>query len=123
MMFFFALSVVFFFQAEDGIRDADVTGVQTCALPISQVQVFGGTPHAVRIELNSNALAAKGLTGNDISNALRAANVSSPQGTLSDGQTQRTVDANDALHEPAEFAQLVIAVKNGAPVRLSDVAK
>ena len=90
---------------------------------VAQVQVFGGTPHAVRIELNSNALAAKGLTGNDISNALRAANVSSPQGTLSDGQTQMTVDANDALHEPAEFAQLVIAVKNGAPVRLSDVAK
>ena len=90
---------------------------------VAQVQVFGGTPHAVRIDLNSNALAAKGLTGNDVSNALRAANVSSPQGTLSDGQTQMTVDANDALHEPAEFAQLVIAVKNGAPVRLSDVAK
>jgi len=89
---------------------------------VAQVQVFGGTPHAVRIDLNSNALAAKGLTGNDVSNALRAANVSSPQGTLSDGQTQMTVDANDALHEPAEFAQLVIAVKNGAPVRLSDVA-
>ena len=90
---------------------------------VAQVQVFGGTPHAVRIELDSNALAAKGLTGNDVSNALRAANVSSPQGTLSNGQTQMTVDANDALHEPAEFAQLVIAVKNGAPVRLSDVAK
>ena len=90
---------------------------------VAQVQVFGGTPHAVRIDLNSNALAAKGLTGNDVSNALRAANVSSPQGTLSDGHTQMTVDANDALHEPAEFAQLVIAVKNGAPVRLSDVAK
>jgi multidrug efflux pump len=90
---------------------------------VAQVQVFGGTPHAVRIELNSNALAAKGLTANDVSNALIAANVTSPQGTLSDGHTQMTVTANDALQDPAEFARLLIAVKNGAPVRLSDVAK
>ena len=90
---------------------------------VAQVQVFGGTPHAVRIELNSNALAAKGLTANDVSNALVAANVTSPQGTLSDGHTQMTVTANDALQDPAEFARLLIAVKNGAPVRLSDVAK
>jgi len=90
---------------------------------VAQVQVFGGTPHAVRIELNSSALAAKGLTANDVSNALIAANVTSPQGTLSDGHTQMTVTANDALQDPAEFARLLIAVKNGAPVRLSDVAK
>ena len=90
---------------------------------VAQVQVFGGTPHAVRIELNSSALAAKGLTANDVSNALIAANVTSPQGTLSNGQTQMTVTANDALQDPADFARLLIAVKNGAPVRLSDVAK
>jgi len=90
---------------------------------VAQVQVFGGTPHAVRIELDNNALAAKGLTANDVANALRAANVTSPQGTLSDGRTQMTVTASDGLHEPAEFARLLISVKNGTPVRLSDVAK
>jgi multidrug efflux pump len=90
---------------------------------VAQVQVFGGTPHAVRIELDNNALAAKGLTGNDVANALRAANVTSPQGTLSDGRTQMTVTASDSLREPAEFARLLISVKNGTPVRLSDVAK
>ena len=90
---------------------------------VAQVQVFGGTPHAVRIELDNGALAAKGLTTNDVANALRAANVTSPQGTLSDGRTQMTVSASDGLQTPAEFARLLISVKNGTPVRLSDVAR
>ncbi|MDE2156031.1 MAG: efflux RND transporter permease subunit [Xanthomonadaceae bacterium] len=90
---------------------------------VAQVQVFGGTPHAVRIELDSSALAAKGLTANDVANALRAANVTSPQGILSDGRTQMTVTATDGLRKPEEFAHLLIAMKNGTPVRLSDVAR
>ena len=90
---------------------------------VAQVQVFGGTPHAMRIELDNNALAAKGLTTNDVANALRAANVTSPQGTLSNGRTQMTVSASDGLQTPAEFARLLISVKNGTPVRLSDVAR
>ncbi|WP_114240173.1 efflux RND transporter permease subunit [Dyella sp. C9] len=90
---------------------------------VAQVQVFGGTPHAVRVELDINALAAKGLTANDVSNALIAANVTSPQGELSDGRTQMTVTANDGLRDAADFAKLLIATRNGAPVRLSDVAK
>jgi multidrug efflux pump len=90
---------------------------------VAQVQVFGGTPHAVRIELDNQSLAAKGLTANDVANALRAANVNSPQGILSDGRTQMTVTANDGLREPEDFAKLLISVKNGTPVRLSDVAR
>ena len=90
---------------------------------VAQVQVFGGTPHAVRIDLDTHALAAKGLTANDVSNALIAANVASPQGILSDGSSQMTVQANDALQEPGEFASLLIATNKGVPVRLSDVAR
>jgi len=90
---------------------------------VAQVQVFGGTPHAVRIELDNNALAAKGLTANDVANALRAANVTSPQGVLSNGRTQMTVSARDGLQQPEEFARLLISMKNGTPVRLSDVAR
>ncbi|GAA0887365.1 efflux RND transporter permease subunit [Rhodanobacter soli] len=90
---------------------------------VAQVQVFGGTPHAVRIELDTAALAAKSLTANDVANALRAANVTSPQGILSNGRTQMTVSASDGLQTPAEFARLLVSVKNGTPVRLSDVAK
>ena len=90
---------------------------------VAQVQVFGGTPHAVRVSLDVNALANKNLTANDVANALTAANVTSPQGTLTDGKTQMTVSANDALHSPEDFAQIIIASRNGIPVRLSDVAK
>ncbi|RDI99042.1 AcrB/AcrD/AcrF family protein [Dyella solisilvae] len=90
---------------------------------VAQVQVFGGTPHAVRVELDINALAAKGLTANDVRNALIAANVTSPQGILTDGQTQMTVTANDGLREAPDFANLLVSTHNGAPVRLSDVAK
>jgi multidrug efflux pump len=90
---------------------------------VAQVQVFGGTPHAVRVELDINALAAKNLTANDVRNALIAANVTSPQGILTDGRTQMTVTANDGLREAADFASVLVATRNGAPVRLSDVAK
>ncbi|TBR35943.1 MULTISPECIES: efflux RND transporter permease subunit [Dyella] len=90
---------------------------------VAQVQVFGGAPHAVRVELDNNALAAKGLTADNVTNALIAANVTSPQGMLTDGRTQMTVTANDSLHTPEEFGSLMIAVKNGVPVRLADVAK
>jgi multidrug efflux pump len=89
---------------------------------VAQVQVFGGTAHAVRIELDARALDAKGITSQDVANTLRAANVTSPQGTLSNGFTQMTVSANDALQTPKDFASLMIAVHNGVPVRLADVA-
>ncbi|WP_426690615.1 efflux RND transporter permease subunit [Rhodanobacter ginsengiterrae] len=89
---------------------------------VAQVTVSGGAPHAVRIVLNTGALSSRGITANDVANALRAANVTSPQGTLSNGATRMTVTANDALHSAGDFASLVIASRNGVPVRLSDVA-
>ena len=94
---------------------AQITGV-------AQVQVFGGAPHAVRVSLNNAALNAMGITANDVANALRAANVTSPQGTLSDGTRQMTVTANDSLQTASDFASLVIASHNSVPIRLADVA-
>ncbi|GLQ91428.1 efflux RND transporter permease subunit [Dyella acidisoli] len=89
---------------------------------VAQAQLIGGSPHAVRVSLNGAALTAKGLTSNDVANALRAANVASPQGIISDGMTQMTVTANDGLHTPADFGALVIANRKGVPIHLSDVA-
>ncbi|UJM92025.1 efflux RND transporter permease subunit [Rhodanobacter denitrificans] len=89
---------------------------------VAQVQVGGGTPHAVRIVLDTRALVGMGVTANDVANALRAANVSSPQGMLSNGVTRMTVSASDALHTVPDFAALVVASRNGVPVRLADVA-
>ncbi|TAL82663.1 MAG: efflux RND transporter permease subunit [Rhodanobacter sp.] len=125
------IPILFITMTSDGMQQSKLFDLADTVLKpalaqiegVAQVQVFGGTPHAVRIDLDNNALAAKGLTANDIANALRAANVTSPQGTLSDGVTQMTVTANDGLTTPAQFAHLLIAMKNGTPVRLSDVAK
>jgi multidrug efflux pump len=89
---------------------------------VAQVQVGGGTPRAVRVALNSAALAHAGVTANDVANALRAANVTSPQGVLVNGATQMTVSANDALQSVQDFASLVIASHNGVAIRLADVA-
>ena len=89
---------------------------------VAQIQVSGGTPHAVRIVLNTSALVGMGITANDVANTLRAANVTSPQGTLSNGFTRMTVSANDVLHTAQDFAALVVASHNGVPVRLADVA-
>jgi multidrug efflux pump len=88
---------------------------------VAQAQLIGGSPHAIRISLNTAALTAKGLTANDIANALRAANVASPQGILSDGVSQMMVTANDGLQTPRDFASLVIANQKGVPVQLSDL--
>jgi multidrug efflux pump len=88
---------------------------------VAQAQLIGGSPHAIRISLNNAALTAKGLTANDVANALRAANVASPQGILSDGTTQMTVTANDGLRTPKDFASLVIDTQKGVPVYLSDL--
>ncbi|MEO8746904.1 MAG: efflux RND transporter permease subunit [Rhodanobacter sp.] len=88
---------------------------------VADVQIGGGTPHAVRVELNTPALAHLGLTTNDVANALRAANVTAPLGTLSNGVTQMAI-ITDALRDPAQFASLVIAMRLGVPIRLADVA-
>src|SRR5690242_13478046 len=89
---------------------------------VSDVDVAGGATPAVRVDINLRALNSMGLSPDQLRNALTAANVTSPQGFLSDGRTTMAVSANDSLHTAAEFAELVIAVKNGVPVRLSDVA-
>ncbi|MFC4820103.1 efflux RND transporter permease subunit [Dokdonella ginsengisoli] len=90
---------------------------------VSDVEVAGGATPAVRVDLNLRALNAMGLSPDQLRNALVAANVTSPQGFLSDGKTTMAVIANDALHTAAEFADLVVSTKNGVPVRLKDVAR
>jgi multidrug efflux pump len=90
---------------------------------VASVEVSGSAQPAVRVDVNLHALNAMGLSSNELRNALTAANVTSPQGFLSDGKTRVAVTANDQLHSAEDFADLVIAVRNGTPVRLRDVAR
>jgi multidrug efflux pump len=90
---------------------------------IASVDIAGSATPAIRVDVNLRALNAMGLSPDQLRNALTAANVTSPQGFLSNGKTTMAVIANDSLHHADEFAKLVIGVNNGTPIHLSDVAK
>ncbi|GLQ48979.1 efflux RND transporter permease subunit [Dyella flava] len=90
---------------------------------VSEVDILGAATPAVRVDVNVRALNAMGISPDQLRNALTAANVFEPQGFLSDGKTTMAVEANDALHTAADFANLVISTNDkGVPVRLKDVA-
>jgi len=89
---------------------------------VGLVSLAGGQRPAVRIQVNPQALAAAGLDMADIRSAIGAANVNSPKGSF-DGPTRAIMlDANDQMRSPEEYRQLVLAWRNGAPLRLGDVA-
>ncbi len=90
---------------------------------IAQVLVFGQQHFAVRVQANPEALAAKNLTLDDLSNAVIAANSSTPVGTLMGPDRAFTMKANGQLEHAAQYNPLIIAYRNGAPVRVQDVAK
>jgi multidrug efflux pump len=89
---------------------------------VSSVEIAGAATPAIRVDVDLHALNAMGLSPDQLRNALTAANVTSPQGFLSNGVTTMAITANDQLHSADDFAGLVIAVRNRVPVRLSDVA-
>ena len=100
----------------------------TLAQKISQlsgvglVSISGGQRPAVRVQANPTALASYGLSLEDLRTALGNANVDQAKGTF-DGKNQAfTIGANDQLFSSAGYKPIIIAFRNGAPVRLSDVA-
>ncbi len=89
---------------------------------IGQVTLGGGSLPAVRVELNPHALSRYGIGLEDVRAALGAANAHSPKGAIENGERRWQLYANDQLTTAATYRSLVIAYRNGAPVRLSDVA-
>jgi multidrug efflux pump len=103
---------------------ADTTLAQKIAqLPgVGLVSISGGQKPAVRIQANPTALASYGLSLEDLRAALVQANVDQAKGVI-DGQRQSyTIGANDQLFSSEQYKPIVIAYRNGAPIRLSDVA-
>ena len=90
---------------------------------VGLVSISGGQRPAVRVRANPTALAAYGLTLEDLRTALAAANVNQAKGAFDGPQQARVIDANDQLLSSPEYRPLIIAYKNGAPVHLSDVAE
>ena len=90
---------------------------------VGQIFVGGSSLPAVRVELNPMALARYGIGLDEVRQALATANVNRPKGQLDDGRFTWEINATDQLREPAGYQPLIVAWRNGAPVRLIDVAE
>ncbi|MGO9132427.1 MAG: multidrug efflux RND transporter permease subunit [Methylovirgula sp.] len=90
---------------------------------VGLVTLNGGYKPAVRVRVNSLAMAAHGLNIDDLRTTLSNINVNTPKGTLDGPHRSYTIDANDQIQDPRDYLSTVIAYKNGRPVRLSDVAE
>jgi multidrug efflux pump len=90
---------------------------------VGLVTISGGQRPAVRIQANPKALAAYGITLEDLRTSISNANLAGAKGSFDGPSRASTIDANDQVRTPQEYQQLVIAYRNGAPIRLSDVAK
>ncbi|MBU6436627.1 MAG: efflux RND transporter permease subunit, partial [Betaproteobacteria bacterium] len=90
---------------------------------VGLVSIAGGQRPAVRIQANPVALASYGMSLDDLRTAVGTANVNAPKGSFDGAARASTIDANDQLRSAADYADVIIAYKNGAPVRIKDVAK
>ncbi|HVY14618.1 MAG TPA: efflux RND transporter permease subunit, partial [Rhodopila sp.] len=90
---------------------------------VGLVSINGGQRPAVRIQANLRALAAYGLNIDDLRTTIGNANVNTPKGSFDGPARAYTLNSNDQLKSADEYRDLVIAYKDGAPVRLSDVAR
>jgi multidrug efflux pump len=89
---------------------------------VGLVSINGGQRPAVRVQANLHALAAYGLNLDDLRTTISNANSNAPKGSF-DGKTQSyTINANDQLQTADDYKNIIVAYKNGAPVRLTDVA-
>ena len=88
---------------------------------VAQVNVFGGQKYAVRIQLDPSALAAKGIGFDDVTAAIQRENVKLPTGTLYGPDQTFTIEAAGQLDEAEAFRSLIVAYRNGKPVRLEEL--
>ena len=103
---------------------ADTTLAQKISqLPgVGLVTISGGQKPAVRIQANPTALASYGLSLEDLRSGLAAANTDQAKGNLQNAQQAFTINANDQIYSGPDYMPIVIAYRNGAPVRVQDVA-
>ena len=89
---------------------------------VGLVSISGGQKPAVRIQVNPTVLSSYGITLEDVRTAIQQANVNQPKGNFDGPHRAFTIAANDQLLSSEQYRPLVVAYRNGAPVRLSDVA-
>jgi multidrug efflux pump len=89
---------------------------------VGMVTISGGQKPAVRVQVNPTQLASFGLGLEDVRNAVAAANVNQAKGSIDGSRLSYTIGANDQLLSSSQYQGVIVAYRNGSPVRLSDVA-
>src|SRR6266567_4125931 len=95
---------------------SEVTGV-------GLVTIEGNQKPAVRVRINPSAIAARGISFEDIRAALTLNNINAPKGNFDGPRQSYAIGANDQIFSAAEYASIIIAYKNGMPVRLKDIGE
>jgi multidrug efflux pump subunit AcrB len=90
---------------------------------VGLVGIHGEQKAAIRIQLDPQALAARGLSLEDVRSVISVDNVDLPKGTLNSPRQSYTLNTNDQLFKPELYDDLIIAYRNGSPVRIKDVGK
>jgi hydrophobe/amphiphile efflux-1 (HAE1) family protein len=90
---------------------------------VSEVRIGGQMPYAAHVQVDPGALATRGIGLEDVRTALTTATVNRPKGSIVGEHQTYTLDTNDQLFDAAAYRDVIVAYRNGAPVRLKDVAE
>lgn len=90
---------------------------------VAQVQVFGSQKYAVRVQLDPQSLQTKGIGVDEVATAIAQGNSNQPTGTIYGQDRTLTIDTNGSLENAAAFRPLIVAYRNGAPIRLNEVGQ
>ena len=101
----------------------DLIAEQISMVPgVAQVNVFGQSKYAVRVGLNPDELASRQIGIDEVEQAIQSANVNLPMGTLSGAHKAYNIESNGQLADAALYRPIIVAYRNGAPVRLDQIA-
>jgi|HubBroStandDraft_1064217.scaffolds.fasta_scaffold00068_49 hydrophobe/amphiphile efflux-1 (HAE1) family protein len=106
----------------DAYGDAAIARRATLIPGVRKSANYARQKPAIRISINPVALSARDLTLEEVRDAIRKATVNQAKGRLDGGRTTAILSTNDQLYDASEFGNIIIATRNDAPVRLSDVA-
>jgi HAE1 family hydrophobic/amphiphilic exporter-1 len=90
---------------------------------VAQVVVFGSQKYAVHVQVNPDALASRGIGIDEVENAIRTANVNLPLGALYGRDKSFTIEASGQLNTAEPYRSVIVAYRNGSPVRLGDLGR
>ena len=103
--------------------DEDIRRALESVRGVGEVRVAGGLEREIRVFLQPTQLQSLGITVSEVMNALRAQNLDAPAGRLERGGTEKLVRVSGRITDPAQFSDVIVANREGGPIRLRDVAR